>query len=109
QLRPAEEAASNAARSTGCGMLASANPQTSDAAARYADSSTMALASVGTARRCSKTRSFQLLVQCEAGQAARAISTAHVESMTAAPTELALRSRARPARVRFLPHIRSVK
>ncbi len=90
-------------------MLASANPHTSDATARYADTSTMALASVGTARRCSKTRSFKPPVQREAGQAAIATSTAHVDSTMAAPIELALRNRARPARVRFLPHIRSVK
>ena len=90
-------------------MLASANPHISDATARYADTSRMAFASVGRARRCSKTRSFQPPVQREAGQASTAISTAHADSMMPAATEFALRNFVRPATVSFLPHIRSVR
>ena len=55
------------------------------------------------------TRSFQPPVQREAGQATIATSTAHVASMTPAPTEFALRNLARPAGVSLLPHIRSVR
>src|SRR6516164_4181750 len=96
-VRPCDGSESNAPRSIGCFMLASVKPHTSDAIARYAETSTTALARVGRMSRGTCTRSAAVLNQRDVGQARSTTKTAQPHSKIPEPTELTARKRARRA------------